>query len=178
MVFSSPVFWMIMNRPYMLQRIKIWIFPLSDPQWLGYPAILSLGAFESAGISGLGIEGARSAALVLSDNLALNALPYLSLLWGNAVSILCIALLCALLGLLLRRIVRLGATGRNLALGIWLYIAISQIWAIGSPLGFLLPQMLLGVAFLGGGGVGCLLLLLGFFCFLTPVEQQENAQDS
>ncbi|MDR1243236.1 MAG: hypothetical protein LBM00_10730 [Deltaproteobacteria bacterium] len=55
----------------------------------------------------------------------------------------------------------------GMAFGIWLFLAVSQFWSLGMPFG--LPSLPIandyGTAFLGSGGMGCLILLLGILCF-------------
>jgi hypothetical protein len=61
-----------------------------------------------------------------------------------------------------------------MALGIWLFLVISQIWSIGMPFGLLSLANGYRTAFLGNGGMGCMVLLLGIFVF----ARQEKGADT
>jgi rod shape determining protein RodA len=163
------------DRQYLQQRMTSWMFPLNDPYGIGYQVVQIRTAFRKAGLLGMDSMTAREAALTLVPDAHQNALPHLSLLWGNISTALYILLLLALLVLLLRRIPLLHGPRRNTALGLWFFLAVGQFCGIGSPFGILPTMSGYGVAFLSGG-MGCLILLLGILCL--SVGDVENAVGS
>jgi cell division protein FtsW (lipid II flippase) len=144
--------------------VKHWLFPLSDPFEMGFPATLSLEAISAAGLPGLGRDALTTAHLFMPHDFSANALTYLSLWLGNAVAALFAVLPLVLLGILFLSLPRLDEARRNVATGIWLFVAVNQVWSIGSPLGLTPWISGSGIAFIGSASMGCLLLLLGLFC--------------
>jgi hypothetical protein len=109
--------------------------------------------------------------IVPSGYMPAAALPYLSLWLGNAAIVLFILLLLTLLGGMLYLILKqLQDWKRNAAIGTWLLISISQVFALANPFG-LLPVSGYGIAFIGSGEVGTLVLVLLFFSSLITVRR-------
>ena len=119
-----------------------------------------LKAFRSAGL--WGAENPEAARLVFPQDIFTNALPYLSLHWGNLVTGACLALILALLLLLLKGILRQQSISlRNVLLGLWGFAALAQLWSCAAPF-YLVPFSIgFGTAFLGSSFMGCLILLIG-----------------
>jgi rod shape determining protein RodA len=163
----------VFRQPYRVARAAAWLHPETDPLGAGYQLLRIRDVFSTSDFWGHGGSAGPVSLLVLPHDLNINAMPWLSFTWGNAGAALCICLLVALLAMLLRRIVQLETIQRNIALGVWLFLAVSNLCSIASPLGLLPLSSGAGIAFLGNGGMGCLVLLLGIFCFAGPQATQQ-----
>jgi cell division protein FtsW (lipid II flippase) len=168
----------VFSQPYRVARAAAWLHPETDPLGAGYQLLRIRDVFSTSDFWGHGGSAGPVSLLVLPHDLNINAMPWLSFTWGNAGTALCICLLAALLVMLLRRIVQLETTQRNIALGAWFFLAISNLCSIASPLGLLPLSSGAGIAFLGNGGMGCLVLLLAIFCYSGTPSQPESHADT
>jgi cell division protein FtsW (lipid II flippase) len=159
----------LFSKSYMLDPTIRAFDPLLDPYKTAYQVIQMLKAFQASGLRGAENPGPLASRLVLPQDIGANALPYLSLYWGNVATAVCIVLLLMLLALLLQCLRRQrNLRYRNVLLGLWGFVAFSQIWSLGAPFGLLPFTIGYGTAFLGSGFMGCLILLLGMGCVMEP----------
>jgi cell division protein FtsW len=159
-VFVLSLVLMFLGSLSLRERISAWLAPASDP-YMGYQYAQMLKAFKAAGYWGAENAAVFQSRLISPQDPTLNALPHLSLLWGNAATAACVALLLALMLILLRRIARLeNPVARNGAFGVWLFLAFMQLGGVSSPLALLPLSSSWGVAFIGSQSLGALLLLL------------------
>jgi uncharacterized membrane protein YvlD (DUF360 family) len=160
----------ILGSPHQLSRMLATWAPQTDPYGQGYPLAQMTKAFRAAGLWGAQNFGAAlplkdRPRLVLPNDIGTNALPYLSLLWGNIATGVCIAPILTLLGMLFKNILRQRHLPlRNVLLGLWGFVTIGQSWSIAAPFGLPPLSDAYGTAFLGGGVMGSLMLLIAPGC--------------
>ncbi|GHU35257.1 hypothetical protein AGMMS50256_30140 [Betaproteobacteria bacterium] len=170
----------LLSSPYLLNRLKSsWLDPSSEPMASGYHLMLMLRAFKVSGLWGIENPDAADRGFNrLKALIRFNPLPSISLHWGNIATAVCVVLLLMLLALLLRWIWRQRNLGyRNVLFGLWGFVAFSQIWSLGGQFGLLPFAWGYGTAFLGGG-MGCLILLLGVCCAMEPAAFSGDAGES
>ncbi|MDR1311553.1 MAG: FtsW/RodA/SpoVE family cell cycle protein [Burkholderiaceae bacterium] len=153
-----------------LERTSVWLFdPASDPYKASYQLGKMLRAFQASGLWGAENAAALQNRLTLPEEPTVNALPHLSLLWGNVATAVCVALLLALMWILLLRIARLeNPVVRNGTFGVWVFLAFTQLGGVGAPLCLAPLPLNWGLAFVGSQSLGGLLLLLAMVCWAAP----------
>jgi cell division protein FtsW (lipid II flippase) len=155
-----------------------WLDPSSAPMASGYHLMQMHRAFEASGLWGIENPAVADRGFArLKALIYFNPLPSLSLHWGNIATAVCVALLLLLMALLLRWIWRQrNLRYRNVLLGLWGFVAFSQIWSLGGQFGLMPFARSYGTAFLGNGFMGCLILLLGVGCVMEPARSGDACQ--
>ncbi|MCB0413416.1 MAG: cell division protein FtsW [Bdellovibrionales bacterium] len=148
-----PLFYfLVINVPYRLARLKVFIDPWADPENRGFQIIQSMLSFYSGGLSGVGIGESQGKLFFLPEAHTDFTLAIFAEEWGF-VGVFLVALLY---GFLILRGLKISMHAenifsRNVALGIVTVFALSVFINIGVVMG-MLPTKGLTLPFISYGG--------------------------
>jgi len=173
MVVLPVVYFLIINVPYRLARIKAFLDPWSDPEQKGFQVIQSMLAFSAGGVWGSGLGQGQGKLFFLPEAHTDFTLAVL----GEETGYVGFLLVIAFYGFLVFRGFQIAIRTQDIysraaALGLIVVFGLSVFINVGVVLGFL-PTKGLTLPFLSYGGSSLVMTCLGFG-WLLNIDRQNR----